>query len=97
MVLVEVEDPGGARGFGEVWCNFPAVGTEHRARIIDGVLAPLLLTRPDESPSTAFDLNRARTRSESPRRCRAFLHPQMPRSRPSPYFDQDHYFAARWF
>ena len=35
-----------ARGFGEEWCNFPAVGAEHCARIIGGVLAPLLLTRP---------------------------------------------------
>ena len=37
MVLVAVEHPGGARGFGDVWCNFPAVGAEHRARIIDGI------------------------------------------------------------
>jgi D-galactarolactone cycloisomerase len=26
MVLVEVEDRDGGTGWGEVWCNFPAVG-----------------------------------------------------------------------
>ena len=55
MVLVEVEDSDGARGWGEVWCNFPAVGAEHRARIIDGVIAPLLVSRAFEAPSAAFE------------------------------------------
>ena len=54
MVLVEVEDSQGARGWGEVWCNFPNVGAEHRARLIDGVLAPLLTARSFASPSAAF-------------------------------------------
>ena len=31
-VFVRVEDDEGAAGWGEVWCNFPAVGAEHRAR-----------------------------------------------------------------
>ena len=55
MVLVEVEDASGVRGFGEVWCNFPAVGAEHRARIVDSVLTPLLQSRPFETPPAAFD------------------------------------------
>lgn len=55
MVLVEIEDSSGTCGFGEVWCNFPAVGAEHRARIIDSVLAPLLLSKPFSAPSEAFD------------------------------------------
>ncbi len=42
-VLVRVEDADGAWGWGEVWCNFPACGAEHRARLLDTVLAPLLL------------------------------------------------------
>jgi D-galactarolactone cycloisomerase len=54
MVLVEVEDSHGARGWGEVWCNFPNIGAEHRARLIDGVLAPLLTARSFASPSEAF-------------------------------------------
>ena len=45
MVIVEVEDKDGARGYGEVWCNFPAVGAEHRARLVASVLEPLLVAR----------------------------------------------------
>ena len=55
MVLVEVEDRDGARGWGEAWCNFPNVGAEHRARLIDGVLAPLLTARGFASPAEAFE------------------------------------------
>lgn len=55
MVLVRVEDRDGAVGWGEVWCNFPAVGAEHRARIVESVLAPLLMGRPFSSPQEAFE------------------------------------------
>lgn len=41
MVLVEVTDTDGATGWGEVWCNFPEPGAEHRARLVDRILAPL--------------------------------------------------------
>jgi len=41
-VLVCVEDQHGMRGWGEAWCNFPACGAEHRANIINTVLAPRL-------------------------------------------------------
>jgi len=61
MVLVEVEDDLGTRGWGEVWCNFPAVGAEHRARLIDSVLTPLLLARPFADPVGAFEHLTART------------------------------------
>lgn len=54
MVLVRVEDDDGALGWGEVWCNFPAVGAEHRARLIESVLAPLLEGRAFASPGEAF-------------------------------------------
>ena len=30
-VFVRVSDTEGAQGWGEVWCNFPTVGAEHRA------------------------------------------------------------------
>ena len=43
MVLIRAEDHDGALGWGEVWCNFPAVGAEHRARLVESVLSPLLL------------------------------------------------------
>lgn len=54
MVLVEVEDHDGHRGFGEVWCNFPQVGAEHRARLVESVLAPLALARPFDEASQLF-------------------------------------------
>ncbi|MDO8298992.1 mandelate racemase/muconate lactonizing enzyme family protein [Lacisediminimonas sp.] len=41
-VLVRVRDTDGVEGWGEVWCNFPGVGAEHRARLLASVLAPML-------------------------------------------------------
>lgn len=54
MVLVEVEDAEGNRGLGEIWCNFPAVGAEHRARLVTSVLAPILTSRRFADPAEAF-------------------------------------------
>ena len=54
MVLVRVEDEEGAVGWGEAWCNFPTVGAEHRARLIESVLAPLLEGRAFDRPQEAF-------------------------------------------
>ena len=61
MLLVEVESEDGVSGLGEVWCNFPSVGAEHRARLIDSVLAPLLTSRSFGSPAEAFEYLSART------------------------------------
>lgn len=42
-VLLRVEDRDGAHGWGEAWCNFPACGAEHRARLLaESVLPPAL-------------------------------------------------------
>ena len=60
-VLVRVEDGEGAFGWGEAWCNFPACGAEHRARLIETVLAPLVVGRAFASPRAAFDELSART------------------------------------
>jgi L-alanine-DL-glutamate epimerase-like enolase superfamily enzyme len=54
MVVVEAEDHDGARGWGEAWCNFPQVGAEHRARLVESVLAPLATAAPHESPASLF-------------------------------------------
>jgi L-alanine-DL-glutamate epimerase-like enolase superfamily enzyme len=54
-VLVRVEDTEGAHGWGEVWCNFPSVGAEHRARLLDSCAAPLLLGRSWQHPAQAFE------------------------------------------
>ena len=60
-VLVRVEDGEGACGWGEAWCNFPACGAEHRARLIESVLAPLVVGRAFASPEAAFAEMTART------------------------------------
>ncbi|MDB5799040.1 MAG: Mandelate racemase/muconate lactonizing protein [Paucimonas sp.] len=41
-VLVRVRDQDGIEGWGEVWCNFPGVGAEHRARLLKSLVAPML-------------------------------------------------------
>src|SRR5580765_1100132 len=60
-VLVRVEDAEGAHGWGEAWCNFPSCGAEHRARLIETLLAPLVVGRSFRSPRAAFDELSART------------------------------------
>jgi L-alanine-DL-glutamate epimerase-like enolase superfamily enzyme len=54
-VFVRVEDADGAFGWGEVWCNFPACGAEHRARLLETVMAALLIGRSFDGPQDAFD------------------------------------------
>ena len=54
MVLVEVEDDDGLAGWGEIWCNFPSVGAEHRARLVESVFAPLLASRDAADPAAIF-------------------------------------------
>ncbi|MEE2950456.1 MAG: mandelate racemase/muconate lactonizing enzyme family protein [Pseudomonadota bacterium] len=53
-VFIRVSDKSGAQGWGEVWCNFPAVGAEHRARLVNSVLSPLLEGQPFESAEGAY-------------------------------------------
>lgn len=60
-VFVRAEDADGAVGWGEVWCNFPACGAEHRARLLDTVLAPLATSRAFAGPAEAFEWLSAKT------------------------------------
>jgi D-galactarolactone cycloisomerase len=60
-VFVRVEDADGAVGWGEAWCNFPAVGAEHRARLLQSVLAPLATSRGFDGPAEAFEFLTERT------------------------------------
>lgn len=53
-VFVRAEDDDGAFGWGEVWCNFPSCGAEHRARLVETVLAPLLIGRVFAGAAAAF-------------------------------------------
>ena len=42
-VVVRATAEDGTVGFGEVWCNFPTCGAEHRARLVTTFLAPLVV------------------------------------------------------
>lgn len=54
-VFVKAESVDGHIGWGEIWCNFPSCGAEHRARLIDTVIAPLLLNKDFSHPLQAFE------------------------------------------
>jgi L-alanine-DL-glutamate epimerase-like enolase superfamily enzyme len=54
-VFVRVEDDDGLTGWGEVWSNFPSVGAEHRTRIVNEILAPLVEGCRIASPQDTFD------------------------------------------
>jgi L-alanine-DL-glutamate epimerase-like enolase superfamily enzyme len=60
-VFVRAEDADGAVGWGEAWCNFPTVGAEHRARLVNEVIAPLVVGQAFASPREAFEHAMART------------------------------------
>jgi L-alanine-DL-glutamate epimerase-like enolase superfamily enzyme len=53
MVLVRIVDSDGAEGWGEVWCNWPAVTAEHRARMAADI-GERLLGRTLETADQAF-------------------------------------------
>jgi len=55
-VFAEVEDADGTIGYGEIWCNFPACGAEHRARLLASVMAPLLSGKDFTRPSQPYEL-----------------------------------------
>ena len=59
-LIVRLEDSDGTEGFGEIWCNFPQVGAEYRARLA-ALVAPAALAGLDvAAPATAFATLRAR-------------------------------------
>ena len=53
-VFVRVADDDGFVGWGEAWCNFPSTGAEHRARLINEVLAPNTINVEASEPSEIF-------------------------------------------
>lgn len=50
-VFLRVSATDGAWGWGEVFCNFPQVGAEHRARLVDSMFAPIVQGRPCNDPA----------------------------------------------
>lgn len=49
-VFVRVSARDGAWGWGEVFCNFPPVGAEHRGRLVRDIVGPLAAGRPSDDP-----------------------------------------------
>jgi D-galactarolactone cycloisomerase len=60
-VFIRVIDRDGASGWGEVWCNFPSCGAEHRAALVQTVFAPLVEGQRVRHPAVLFDQLSART------------------------------------
>jgi L-alanine-DL-glutamate epimerase-like enolase superfamily enzyme len=60
-VFVRVEDADGHVGWGEVWANFPSPGAEHRTRIVNDILAPLVEGGAAGSPQDVFERLTQRT------------------------------------
>jgi D-galactarolactone cycloisomerase len=54
-VMLELTDSDGATGLGEVWCNFPNVGAEHRARLAINTLGILVKSQAWAQPEAMFD------------------------------------------
>jgi D-galactarolactone cycloisomerase len=53
-VYLRVTDADGAHGFGEVWCNFPSVGAEHRGRLAQEVIGPILIESGERELKSVF-------------------------------------------
>src|SRR5260370_6654595 len=49
-VFVKVEDSDGARGWGEIWSNFPTASSEHRALLFADIVAPRALGKSLDDP-----------------------------------------------
>lgn len=60
-LFVRITADDGALGWGEVFCNFPQVGAEHRARLLDSIFVPLLAGVSDDPASVRAMLEK-RTR-----------------------------------
>lgn len=54
-VFIRIEDEDGHVGWGEAWSNFPSVGAEHRARIVNEIIAPALTGFVADTPHHLFD------------------------------------------
>jgi len=61
-LFLRVTAPDGAWGWGEAFCNFPQVGAEHRARLVDSIFAPLLGGVATSDPAAVRALLERRTR-----------------------------------
>ena len=53
-VLIRAEDADGVVGWGEVWCNFPSCGAEHRVNLLETEVVPRLVGLTISDPSDIF-------------------------------------------
>src|SRR5216683_869797 len=73
-VFVKVEDSDGARGWGEIWSNFPTASAEHRALLFADIVAPRALGKSLDDPPVpvyASGLNPGRAAHDTVARTRA--------------------------
>ncbi len=54
-VYLVLQDTQGNTGVGEVWCNFPTCGAEHRARLLDSAILPALIGTGFSDPEHCFN------------------------------------------
>lgn len=54
-LLVRVTESNGICGWGEIWCNFPSCGAEHRARLVSTEIAPRLSGCEFSEPKEVYD------------------------------------------
>jgi L-alanine-DL-glutamate epimerase-like enolase superfamily enzyme len=52
--VIVCAEGGGNVGYGEIWCNFPTCGAEHRARLLESVFRPWVIDKEWSSPAEAF-------------------------------------------
>ena len=63
-VLVRIEDQDGAFGWGEIWANWPAAGAEHRVRLLEMDIAPLIVGTQAQHPGDFFHRLEQKTQSD---------------------------------
>ncbi|RVT81730.1 mandelate racemase/muconate lactonizing enzyme family protein [Rhodobacteraceae bacterium CCMM004] len=61
-LLVRMTASDGAQGWGEAFCNWPAFGARHRRRILEDILAPLMLGNVYASPEDLWSALTSTTR-----------------------------------
>ncbi len=61
-LFVRLTSADGAQGWGEVWCNFPPPGAEHRARLIETIFKPLAAGADSAQPAALRTMLEQRTR-----------------------------------
>ena len=54
-VFLVLEDSEGNKGIGEIWCNFPSCGAEHRARLLNTVILPTLIGEAFVDPCQCYN------------------------------------------